>query len=80
MSSFMRVLSKQSVKKFPVWFLRQAGRYLPEYRQIRANMDFIELCSDPKTAAQVTLQPIKRYDLDAAIVFSDILILHLKKK
>ncbi len=60
----------------PVWIMRQAGRYLPEFREIRKNNpDFIKLCLNDKLASEITLQPIKRFDLDAAIIFSDILML-----
>jgi len=61
-------------KRRPIWFLRQAGRYLPEYMAIRKDVEFTELCQNPQLAAEVTLQPLRRYDLDASIIFSDILI------
>ena len=60
----------------PIWLMRQAGRYLPEFREIRTkNPDFIKLCLNEKLASEITLQPIKRFDFDAAIIFSDILML-----
>jgi len=60
----------------PIWFMRQAGRYLPEFREIRKkNPDFIKLCLNPDLVNEITLQPLKRFDLDAAIIFSDILMI-----
>ena len=60
----------------PIWFMRQAGRYLPEFREIRKkNPDFIKLCLNQTLSSEITLQPLKRFDLDAAIIFSDILML-----
>lgn len=72
--ALVRTLNKDAVRPLPVWLMRQAGRYLPEYKALRAKAgSFWSLCMNPELAAEVTLQPIERFDFDAAIVFSDIL-------
>ena len=65
-----------SKKRIPIWFMRQAGRYLPEFRNIRSkNTNFIDLCLNPNLSKEITLQPLKRFKIDAAIIFSDILLI-----
>ena len=69
-------IRSKDVKETPVWFMRQAGRYLPEFREIRSkNIDFIKLCLNSQLSKEITLQPLKRFSIDAAIIFSDILMI-----
>lgn len=74
--SVIRVLNGETLSPPPIWLMRQAGRYLPEYRETRKTAgSFLDLCYNPELATEVTLQPIRRFDLDAAILFSDILVI-----
>jgi uroporphyrinogen decarboxylase len=71
----LRVARGESTSRAPIWVMRQAGRYLPEYQAVRAEHSFFDVVGTPELAAEVTLQPIRRFDLDAAIIFSDILVI-----
>ncbi len=74
--TLLKCIKEKKSSYTPIWFMRQAGRYLPEFREIRKkNTDFIKLCLNPELVDEITLQPLKRFDLDAAIIFSDILMI-----
>ena len=74
-SLFLRACFREKTERTPIWIMRQAGRYLPEYQRIRKKNSFLKLCKTPELAAEVTLQPVDILEVDAAIVFSDILII-----
>ena len=75
MTPIQKVLINKDTNINPIWIMRQAGRYLPEFREIRLqNQNFIKLCLNRELSSEITLQPIKRFNLDSAIIFSDILM------
>ncbi len=73
MGLLLDTIAGKKCERIPIWLMRQAGRYMPEYRAIRKNYNFLEMCMKPEVATEVTMQPIDILDVDAAILFSDIL-------
>eukprot|EP00761_Pharyngomonas_kirbyi_P004343 gb/GECH01004347.1/.p1 GENE.gb/GECH01004347.1/~~gb/GECH01004347.1/.p1 ORF type:complete len:382 (+),score=93.63 gb/GECH01004347.1/:1-1146(+) len=71
----LRAAKHEFTERVPIWIMRQAGRYLPEFQEVRKDHDFFTICRTPKLACEVTLQPLRRFDFDAAIIFSDILVI-----
>ena len=72
---FLKALKGETVERPPVWMMRQAGRYLPEFMELKKKYDFFTRCQTPELASEITVQPIRRYGMDAAILFSDILVI-----
>jgi len=78
MSIILDSLNNKKTERTPVWFMRQAGRHLPEYMKIRSGFsNLMEMFKNPNICAEITIQPVQRYDLDAAIIFTDILMIHM---
>src|SRR6186713_34306 len=71
---FLKACRREPVDRTPVWFMRQAGRYMPEYREIRSHHSLLDICRSAELATRVTMQPVRRIDVDAAILFSDLLL------
>src|SRR5262245_26847643 len=74
MSAFLAAVWREPVRHAPVWFMRQAGRSLPEYRAVRTGIGMLESCRRPELVTEITLQPVRRYGVDAAIFYSDIVV------
>lgn len=73
--NLLKAARGEPVDRVPVWVMRQAGRYLPEFQEVRKVHDFFTICRTPELACEVTMQPLRRFDLDASIIFSDILVI-----